>query len=328
MSFHSLERRPPPMFLRVLSPLARLGLVAALSVFLMVADSRLQVGNHFRAAIATVLRPLQWLGAQPVKAVDLMGSYVTTVESAKQTQEQATILIAQQALKAQRVELLMRENASLRDLLELQQQLPLQARAAQVAHVAADPFTRRVVINKGSTQGIASGSPVIDEHGLVGQVVRVFPLSSEVTLLDNPEQATPVLNNRTGERSLVYGDSLTPRGNALEIRFLPNSANVQVGDVISTSGVGGVYPPGLPVGTVAQVEKHNNTAFLRVQLTPAARLLSVSHVLVLEPVEAIKTEASANAPEAKAGADKPGTRRPAARLPGVSAAPSAAGAAP
>lgn len=284
MPLHSFERKPPPMFRRSLSPLARMGLVAAASIVLMVVDSHWRLGDGVRAGIATVLRPLQWLSAQPVKAVDLMGSYVTTVETAQQTKEQATLQIAQLALQAQRAELLMRENAALRELLGLQQQLPVQARAAEVAYVAADPFVRKVTINKGSSQGIAKGAPVIDGHGLLGQVVRVFPLSSEVLLVDNPQHAVPALNNRTGERSLVYGDSQNPRGNSLEIRFLSNAEDVREGDVIVTSGVGGIYPAGLPLGTVSVVERRNNSAFLRVQLAPAARMQSVNHVLVLDPV--------------------------------------------
>ncbi len=295
MPLHSFERKPPPMFRRSLSPSARMGLVAIATIVLMVVDSRWQMGQSVRAGIATVLKPLQWVGAQPVKAVDLMGSYVTTVESAQQTKEQATLQIAQLALKAQRTELLMRENAALRELLGLQQQLPMQARAAEVAHEAADPFVRKVILNKGSRQGIVQGSPVIDGRGLLGQVVRVFPLSSEVLLLDSPQQAVPALNNRTGERSLVYGDSQQPRGNALEIRFLANTEDVQVGDAIVTSGVGGIYPAGLPLGTVSVVERRNNSAFLRVQLTPAAHMLSVDHVLVLDPVPQALEESDASA---------------------------------
>ena len=293
MPLHSFERKPPPMFRRSLSPSARMGLVAIVTIVLMVVDSHWQMGQSVRAGIATVLKPLQWVGAQPVKAVDLMGSYVTTVESAQQTKEQATLQIAQLALKAQRTELLMRENAALRELLGLQQQLPMQARAAEVAHEAADPFVRKVILNKGSRQGIVQGSPVIDGRGLLGQVVRVFPLSSEVLLLDSPQQAVPALNNRTGERSLVYGDSQQPRGNALEIRFLANTEDVQVGDAIVTSGVGGIYPAGLPLGTVSVVERRNNSAFLRVQLTPAAHMLSVDHVLVLDPVPQALEESDA-----------------------------------
>lgn len=284
MALHMFERAAPALFRRSLSPLTRLCLVAAVMVPLMVADGYWHWGNSLRAAISVVLTPFQWLSAQPVKAVDLMGTYVTTVESAQQTREQAEVQLAQLALKAQRADLLDRENARLRDLLALQQQLPMPAYAAQIVHVAADPFTHKVVIDKGSTQGLVAGAPVIDGHGLLGQVVRVFPFASEVNLLDDPKQAVPVLNNRTGERSLVYGDSQNPRGAELEVRFLASTADVAVGDTFVTSGVGGIYPAGLPVGTVSKVEKRSNTAFLRVELAPAAQLMSVSHVLVLEPI--------------------------------------------
>ena len=285
--------------------MTQLGIATVVAVFLMLADSRFQVGNSVRAVVATVLAPLQWLSAQPVKSVNLMGDYVTTLDTARQSQEQAAMLIAQQALKAQRADLLMRENAALRELLGLQQQLPMQARAAEVAYVAADPFVRKVTINKGSRQGIVQGAPVIDGRGLLGQVVRVHPLSSEVLLLDNPQQAVPVLNSRTGERSLVYGDSQNPRGNALEIRFLSNTDDVQVGDTIVSSGVGGIYPVGLPVGTVSAVERRNNSAFLRVQLAPAAQMLSVNHVLVLDPVPQEPAEDIASAHGERVGQAAP-----------------------
>ena len=301
MSLQQLERTPP-LFRRGPSPLTRLAMAGALSVFLMVADSRFHVGDGMRSAIATVLSPLQWLGAQPVRAVDLMGGYVTTVESAKHSQEQAALLVSQQSLKAQRADLLERENAQLRHLLGLSEALTIRARAAEVVYVAPDPFTRKVVINRGSSHGLAVGSPVIDEYGLVGQLVRVYPFSSEVSLIDNPEQPTPVLNSRTGERGLVYGDSQSPKSSALEVRFLTNTADFRVGDVLMTSGIGGIYPAGLPVGTVTLVDRRGNTAFERVQVKPAARPLSMGYVLVLEPQKVASNEATAaaSAPDASA----------------------------
>ena len=172
MPLDTFERSTPRLFNRGPTPLVRLLLATTLGIFLMVADSRFGIGSTARSVTATVLAPLQWLGAQPVKTVNLLGTYVTTVETAKQTQEQAATLMAQQALKAQRADLLMRENQSLRELLSLEQALPIQARAAEVVYIAPDPFTRRVVINKGSSAGIVEGAPVIGASGLLGQVVR------------------------------------------------------------------------------------------------------------------------------------------------------------
>lgn len=283
MSLRSDDGRTPPLFRRTASPPMRLAVAVAAALFLMIADARLHVGTVIRTSIATILMPLQWLSTQPVKAVNLLGDYVVTVEAAQQTKEEATLQMAQLALKAQRAELLERENANLRSLLALQQNLSIHARAAQVKYVAADPFKRTLVLDKGGLQGIVKGAPVIDGHGLVGQVVRVYPSTSEVRLLNNPEQAIPAINHRTGKRSLVYGDAQATEGNALEMRFMPLIADIQKGDKIATSGVGGVYPAGLPVGIVDTVDKRSHSNFLQVRLTPAAQFDKVSHVLVIDP---------------------------------------------
>ncbi len=301
MPLDTIQRTTPRLFHRGPTPLVRMVLATVVAVFLMVTDARFQIGNAVRAVVATVLSPLQWLSAQPVRTVNLLGDYVTTVETAKQTKEQAATLLAQQALKAQRADLLMRENQALRQLLKLQQALPIQARAAEVVYVAPDPFTRRVVVNKGSSQGVQLGAPVLDGAGLLGQVVRVFPLSSEVTLIDNPDQATPIVNSRTGERGLVYGDRQSPQPGALEVRFTVANADFRVGDVLTTSGTGGVYPAGLPVGTVSLVSHSNNSAFTRVQAIPAAYPLSLGHVLVLDPQKIPQNEAVAATAPAAAG---------------------------
>ncbi len=284
MSLHSNESRTPPLFRRTASPPTRLAVAVALSIFLMIADTSLHIGSFVRSTIASVLSPLQWLSSQPVKVVNLLGDYVVTVESAQQTKEEATIQMAQLALKAQRAELLERENTTLRHLLELQQQLPITARAAQVKYISADPFNHTLVLDKGSLHKVSSGAPVIDGHGLIGQVIRVYPNSSEVRILTNPEQAVPVINHRTGKRSLVYGAAkANKQGSKLEMRFIPLTDDVKQGDIIATSGIGGVYPAGLPVGVVTKVEKDNQNNFLYVQLTPAGKFDTVVHVLVLDP---------------------------------------------
>ncbi len=262
----------------------RLAMATATSIFLMVADVRLQFGTWVRSTVAVTLSPFQWLSSQPVKAVNLLGDYVVTVESAQQTKEEATLQMAQLALKAQRTELLERENTTLRRLLELQQQLPIKARAAQVKYIATDPFNHTLVLDKGSVHKVVRGAPVIDGHGLIGQVIRVYPHSSEVRLLTNPQQVVPVINHRTGKRNLVYGTAKdTPQGSLLEMRFLPLTDDVKQGDVIATSGTGGVYPAGLPVGVVTKVEKYNRNNFLYVQLNPAGKFNTVSHVLIIDP---------------------------------------------
>lgn len=269
--------------------MVRMALAVVAALAFMALDARLHMGTSVRSVVATVLTPLQWLSAQPVKTINLMDSYVVTAETAKQTQEQAVTLLAQQALRAQRADNLIRENEQLRQLLGLHQALQIQARAAEVVYIAADPFIRRVVIDKGSSQGLQLGAPVIDPTGLVGQISRVHPMSAEVTLIDNPQQATPVINGRTGERYLVYGDRQTLGG--LEVRFTSPDADVQVGDVLATSGTGGVYPAGLPVGTIAHINHRNTSSFVQVLVAPSAHTKTLRHVLVLDPQPLTQNEA-------------------------------------
>ena len=159
-----------------------------------------------------------------------------------------------------------------------------------------------MVINKGSTQGVAPGSPVIDSTGLLGQTIRVFPLSSEVSLIDNPEYSVPILNTRSGQRGLAFGDGEAAQAGMLEVRFVSHNADFQVGDVLTTSGSGGIYPPGLPVGTVTVVERQSSTSFSRVQVKPSARPLALGYVLVLDPQPVVQQEAAAAADAASQAA--------------------------
>jgi len=156
------------------------------------------------------------------------------------------------------------------------------AQAAQVVYEAADAFTHRVMVDKGSFQGVKPGSPVMDDGGILGQVTRVYPLSSEVTLIIDRDHTIPVLNTRTGARSVVYGDPST-HGGTLELKFMAGNADVQQGDILSTSGVDGIYPPGIPVARVNKVERRADSAFAKILCQPLANTLGARHVLILDP---------------------------------------------
>ena len=189
-----------------------------------------------------------------------------------------------QALRASQVEQLTLENKRLRILLDLREQLKVEGMAAEVLYDAADPYTRKVIISKGMTSGIALGSPVIDESGVLGQVTLVHPLVSEVTLIIDRDLAIPVLNVRTGVRSLAFGDA--GGGGGLELRFMGSNTDVLQGDLLTTSGVDGVYPPGLPVARIDRIERRAETAFARIHCIPLALVSGVRHVVVLTPQSA------------------------------------------
>jgi rod shape-determining protein MreC len=284
MPLGTLDRSPPPFFKQGPSALSKLMVCSALALFIMVADARFKVTQPLRAALATVLYPVQWVAMRPVLLVRDSGQYLESLRTAQEAEAAARHKLALQSERASQVEELTLENNRLRKLLELRGRVTTVAQAAEVLYDAADPYTRKVIIDKGMTQGIEAGSPVIDESGVLGQVTRVHPFMSEVTLIIDRDHAIPVLNARTGARSVAYGDPVSHGGGSLELRFMAGNADVKEGDMLTTSGVDGVYPPGLPVARVEKVERRADSAFARISCVPQALVDGARHVMVLKPV--------------------------------------------
>jgi rod shape-determining protein MreC len=282
MPLGTLDRTPPPFFKQGHSALSKLMVCSALALFLMVADARFRITQPVRAAVATVLFPLQWLSMRPVLGIRTAEDYFTTLNTALANEEAARRKLVLQSQRANQVEQLANENAQLRKQLELRERLNSPSVTAEVLYDAADPYTRRVVIDKGMAQGIEVGSPVIDESGVLGQVTRVHPLISEVTLVTDGDQAIPVLNTRTGARGIAYGDAGRHGSGGLELRYMAANADVQPGDLLTTSGVDGVYPAGIPVAKVAKVERRPDSAFARIVCNPQALVDGARHVMVLK----------------------------------------------
>ena len=322
MPLETLDRTPPPFFKQGPSALSRLVVFSALALVLMVADARFKLVQPLRAAIATVLYPAQWLALQPVQMIEDGTGYLTELKTARKTEEAARRKLAAQSQRAGQVEQLQLENERLRQLLGLRDRLTVPGTAAQVLYDATDPFSRRVVIDKGQLNGVQPGSPVMDESGVLGQVTRVYPFVSEVTLLIDRDQVIPVMNARTGQRAVAYGDA-TPRTGLLELRYMPVGEDVREGDELVTSGIDGVYPPGLPVAKVAAVDRRSDSSFARIYCTPLAQVQGVTYVMVLQPVtdqlrlagvgpSATPASAPASAASAAAAASAPAAKaRPA-----------------
>ena len=283
MSIGTIDRTPPPFFRQGLSALTKLILCSALALFLMVADNRFTLTRQLRAVLATALYYPHRTLLIPVEALNGGAAYLMGLQRALTNEEAARRELARQAERASRVEQLLQENTRLRALLELRSGLTVHSRTAQVLYEASDPYSRKVIIDLGASNGVELASPVINEAGVLGQVTRVFTLSSEVTLLIDKDAAIPVLNSRTQVRSAAFGsDSVV--GGVMEMRFMAGNADVQVGDALTTSGVDGIYPPGLPVAKVASVDRKVDSGFARIVLAPTAQPDGVRHVLVLEPV--------------------------------------------
>ena len=265
--------------------MSKLMLFSAMALFLMVADVRFKVTQPLRVAVASALRPVQWAVMQPIIWTQGGGQYLESLQTAQSNEAIAQQKMGLLSQRANQVEQLTLENSRLRQLLSLRERVAAPSQAAQVLYDAADPYTRKVIIDKGLTAGLKAGSPVMDESGVLGQVTRVYPYVSEVTLVTDRDQAIPVLNTRTGVRGVAYGDGALS-SSAMELRYMPANADVQVGDLLTTSGVDALYPPGLPVAQVERVERRSDSAFARVYCKPMAQTGATAHVMVLMPVEA------------------------------------------
>jgi rod shape-determining protein MreC len=278
----TLDRSPPAFFKQGPSAVSKLLFFSALSVLLMVADARFGVTQPLRATLSVALYPVQWLAMRPQALAEYSGDYMQARDEAQASERDAREQLLVQARRSGQVEQLALENKQLRELLDLSKRLETKGQAAEVLYDAADPYTRKLIINKGMTDGIKASSPVMDEHGILGQVTHVLPLVSEVTLVTDREHSIPVLNTRTGARGVAYGES----GGAplLELRFMATNADIEVGDMLSTSGVDGIYPPGVLVGKVTKVERRAETAFARILCEPVGRVQGARHVMVLEPL--------------------------------------------
>ena len=284
MALGTLDRTPPPFFRQGPTALTRLVFFSALAVFLMVADTRFRVVEPLRAGLAMTLMPLQRAAAVPLEMWHGGGDYLRGLRQARADESAARAALAAQSVTATSAAQLAAENARLRALLELRPALAVRSTAAEVMYEAADPFSRKVFIDRGRTQGVALGSPVINEAGVLGQVTHLYPLTAEVTLLADKDAAIPVLNTRTQQLSAAFGGQVGGVGGpGMELRFMSGNADVQVGDELHTSGLDGIYPPGLAVARVASVERRAEAGFARILLTPAAPSAGVRHVLVLEP---------------------------------------------
>jgi rod shape-determining protein MreC len=299
---------PPPFFKRGVAPLARLAIFVALSLFLLIVDLRFRTLDMLRATIATAIYPLQQLAYRPVEFLGGAGQYfssLATLQGENNELRERQLATANQLLRQEHLEL---ENRRLRELLDMRERQPAKGQVADVLYAARDPFSRRVIIDKGMQHDISGGQIVVDDLGVVGQVTRVFPLISEVTLLTDKNQAIPVQVQRSGLRAVLAGAG----AGQMELRFLATNAEVEVGDVLVTSGLDGVYLPGLPVAKVVKIDRDAAYTFAHILCEPLAGVERNGQVLVLAP-----RDMPAPQPTETSGETQPGTERQAKRGPRV-----------
>lgn len=273
-----MDYGPPPLFNQGVSARARLAFFSFLAIALIVVDSRVKALEAVRLGVGVVLYPLQQAMLVPGQVAARVGEYFSSVSSLARENEALKREAVERGQLLAQAEQLRVENEQLRKLMGARERIANRSLLADVLYESRDRFSRKLVIDKGSADALKPGQPVIDAIGVVGQVTRVFPVTAEVTLLTDKEQTIPVQILRNGLRGVAYG-GVEP--GTLDLRFMASNADIVQGDVLVTSGLDGLYPPGLPVATVARVERNVRDQFARIVLTPSAGVQSHAHLLVL-----------------------------------------------
>ena len=294
---------PPDFFNRGPSPASRLAFLGLLALALMFADTRFRYLEGIRQVVAVVLYPLQRAVQLPGEAFSYVADYFGSKRELADDNAKLQQELVAQAPAVQGFAELGEENARLKALLDVQQRYAGAAIAVEVLYTGRDPFSQKVFVNKGGDGGVKPGDAVVDDLGVVGQVTRVFPAMAEVTLVTDRDHAVPVKVERSGVRSVMFGNGT---GRAPELRFTAPTADLRVGDRLVTSGIDGTYPVGLAVAEVVSVDRETGQMFARIACRPLAGFDRSRYMLVLgrEAARAPRPEEPAEAETAKKGGRK------------------------
>ncbi|QXB94097.1 MULTISPECIES: rod shape-determining protein MreC [Aeromonas] len=267
-----------PIFGRGPSLQLRLFLAVIISVAAIVADSRFGVFSHVRVYLSSLVSPLQYIANTPGTLLDTMSTQVQTradlIEQTKQ-QEQQLFTLRSRLLKMDQLE---HENQRLRELLGSPVHKESRKMVAELLSVDSDPFSHQVLINKGALDGVYNGQPVINDQGVVGQVLHVGSTTSRVLLITDSSHGIPVRVLRNDLRAIASGSGELDK---LELRNLPRNTDVQVGDLLVTSGLGGRFPEGYPVATVTRSDYVEGKPFAQIEAKPLVALDRLRYLLLL-----------------------------------------------
>jgi len=279
------------------SPVARLVFFSVLSLLLLFVDARYRYLESTRSALSVLIVPIQKLATLPSALWDQAGEFFITQSTQRSLIKQNDDLKLQHqndAAQLSQLQALELENQQLRNLNELPLRNKYSTRLVEVIYAEPDVFRRKVLIDKGSNADVQIGQVVMDDIGIVGQITRVYPLLSEVTLITEKNHAVPVQVLRNGLRTIAFGAGDTSQ---LSLRYMPASADVQNDDMLVTSGIDGIYPPGIPVARVVKVEHDPAYPFANVTCLPVAGVDNHRHLLILSSLPKLPER-----PDERAGA--------------------------
>jgi rod shape-determining protein MreC len=271
-------QQTPAFFVRGASPFSRMALFCALSIILMAVDAKLNYLSQIRQAFIGGLHPVELVANMPSEFMRDAKKYFSVHNALVQENYILKQQAFEHAIKLQRLNSLQAENTHLRSLLG--GDIPIHPRAilGDISHTGRDPFRNVVVVNRGSQHNIQAGQAVVDAKGVLGQVTRVYPFSSEVTLITDKNLSIPVQVERNQLRAIAFGQS----GNTLDVPYLPSNVDIKIGDKLVTSGIDGIYPAGLAVATVTTINQDSKSPFAKIISTPTAQVSHHLQLLILE----------------------------------------------
>jgi rod shape-determining protein MreC len=273
-----LQLSPPPLFKQGTPALIKLAACLLVSLILMVSDYQFKTMGAARSIASYLLTPFETIMLAPRDMLLASYDYLTTKGSLEQENEALTKRVAELTLLANQSELFMSENAQLRKLIGIQEQSRFKILISQILYTPNNPLSQRVVIDRGANSNITPGQAVSDHQGIVGQVVRVMENKSEVALLDDRDMIIPIQIARNSLRGALHGNG---RGRPLELRHMAAVSDIQVGDVLMTSGIDGVYPPGFAVATVDKIDRNVDKNFAYIYCSPVGGVNRFRHVMIL-----------------------------------------------
>lgn len=284
------------------TPAVRLIFFSILSLLLLFVDARYQYLESARSALSVVVYPLQRLVTAPAMLWHQADTYFVTHNTLIRDNNQLRLQHSTDAAQLQQFQAMQAENKHLRELLAIQQQASYPMQLAEIVYTERDIFKRKLFLNKGGLANVLAGQVVMDDIGIVGQITRVYPWLSEVTLVTDKDHAVPVQVLRSGLRAVVFGSGDTSE---LALRYMPVSSDIKEGDMLVTSGIDGTYPPGLPVAKVIRIERDPAYPFARILCAPVAGVDKQRQLLILSGLPKLpeRPEATTESSGGKSKAD-------------------------
>lgn len=253
-------------------------MLAAISIAMMVVETRSGVLNPVRNLLSYVAVPIRSVASAPARIGNIVSGWATSKHEFEDAHQRLQADNLKLKVLLRHYQALEQENSNLRHLLAASKKIPEKALVADLLNVSLDPFTHKILVNRGTGNDVYLGQPVLDADGIVGQVTEVMPLTTAVTLITDPSHAIPIYVERSGLRAVAFG---TGHADDLRVSYLTPNADIKVGDVLYSSGLGMRFPAGYPVAKVVDVSIDASEAFLNIKAEPVAELNQTRQVLLV-----------------------------------------------